>query len=96
METNDTLAPARHRQDDAEVFEVQQSKAMEQPSWNEARLDDLNGKVDALSRKVDKRFEKVDDEFKGLHRLIAYGAITMSSTTALGFAAIVSVMLAKL
>lgn len=95
METNDTLAQPEPRQDDAEVFEVQQSKAME-PDWNEARFDDLNGKVDALSRKVDRRFEKVDDEFKGLHRLIAYGAITMSSTTALGFAAIVGVMLAKL
>jgi len=48
---------ARGRQDDAEMFEVQQLQAMEQPKWNEARLDELKSTVD-------KGFERMDGEFK--------------------------------
>jgi hypothetical protein len=60
-----------------ETFEVQQLRAMEQPSWNEGRLDDLNRKVDdGIGRQDDERkelraevkagFEKVDEEFKAV------------------------------
>lgn len=41
------------------MFEVQQLNAMQQPSWNEGRLDDLN-------RKVDKGIGRLDDERKEL------------------------------
>jgi tetrahydromethanopterin S-methyltransferase subunit G len=41
------------------MFEMQQSSAMQRPSWNEGRLDDLN-------MKVDKGFERLDDERKEL------------------------------
>jgi tetrahydromethanopterin S-methyltransferase subunit G len=118
VEASDARAAAdgpQRRQDDAEMFEMQQLEAMEQPRWNEGRLDDLSRKVDdGIGRldeerkelrkevkegfekvdkrfdKVDKRFEKVADELKGLHRVIAYGAITMSGTMVVGFVSIMS------
>lgn len=58
-----------------ETFEMQQLRAMEQPNWNEGRLDDLNRKVDGgIGRLDDERkelrtemkagFEKVDKRFE--------------------------------
>lgn len=57
-----------------ETFEVQQLCAMEQPHWNEGRLDDLNRKVDdGIGRLDDERrelraemkagFDKIDRRF---------------------------------
>lgn len=39
---------------------------MEQPSWNEGRLDDLNKRVDDGFKRMDRGFEKVDGEFKAV------------------------------
>lgn len=58
-----------------ETFEVQQLRAMEQPRWNEGRLDDLNRKVDdGIGRLDDERkelraemragFDKIDGRFE--------------------------------
>jgi hypothetical protein len=54
------------RQDDAELFEVQQLRAMEQPSWNEGRLDDL-------SKRVDEGIGRLDEERKGLRAEVKEG-----------------------
>jgi hypothetical protein len=62
---------------DAEMFRLQQLRAMEHPSWSEGRLDDLNRKVDAGIGRLDderkefrgemrKGFDKVDEEFKSV------------------------------
>jgi archaellum component FlaC len=58
----------------AETFEVQQLKAMEQPKWNEGRLDDLSKRVDdgigrldedrkELRGEMKEGFDKVDKRF---------------------------------
>jgi tetrahydromethanopterin S-methyltransferase subunit G len=58
-----------------ETFEMQQLRAMEQPSWSEGRLDDLNRRVDnGIGRLDDERkelraemkagFERVDQRFE--------------------------------
>lgn len=60
-----------------ETFKMQQLGAMEQPSWSEGRLDDLNRRVDnGIGRLDDERkelraemkagFERVDEEFKAI------------------------------
>jgi hypothetical protein len=65
------------QRDNAEMFTVQQLRAMEQPSWNEGRLDDLNKRVDGGFERMDvefrsvrgemrRGFEKVDEEFKAV------------------------------
>lgn len=95
-ETPPAAARAQGGQDDAEMFEVQQLRAMEQPQWNEARLDDLNEKVEKGFEKVDERLEKVDDELKGMQRLMVQGTIAISSSMVVGFAAMATVMVAKL
>lgn len=59
MRESDAAAVEARARDDDEMFEVQQLKAMQQPSWNEGRLDDLN-------RKVDKGIERLDGEHKEL------------------------------
>jgi hypothetical protein len=69
-------APEAHGQPGHDAtFEVQQLRAMEQPSWNEGRLDDLNRKVDdGIGRLDDERkelraemragFDKIDGRFE--------------------------------
>lgn len=47
-------------QDDAGAFELQQLRAMEQPSWNEGRLDDLKSTVDQGFERMDRGFERID------------------------------------
>lgn len=47
-------------QDDAETFELQQLRAMEQSRWNEARLDDLNRKVDEGFKETREAFARID------------------------------------
>jgi hypothetical protein len=79
MQAGDAKATggAQERRDDAEMFTVQQLRAMEQPSWNEGRLDDLNKRVDGGFERMDEEFrfargetrrgfEKVDEEFKAV------------------------------
>jgi hypothetical protein len=72
-----TAPEAREAREDSEMFRLQQLRAMEQPSWSEGRLDDLNRKVDAgIGRLDDERkefrgemragFDRVDDEFKSV------------------------------
>lgn len=61
MEAHEARATGgSERRDDAETFEVRQLGAMEQPSWNAARLDDLSGKVDEGFMRMDARFAQVD------------------------------------
>jgi predicted nuclease with TOPRIM domain len=59
MRASNAAADAREARGDDEMFELQQSSSMQQPSWSEGRLDDLN-------RKVDKWIERLDDERKEL------------------------------
>jgi hypothetical protein len=131
---------AQERRDDAEMFTVQQLRAMERPSWNEGRLDDLNRKVDdgikrldeerkdlrgemkagfekvdremkagfekvdremnagfeKVDREMNAGFEKVDREMKGMQRLMAQGAIALSSSMVVGFVTMATVMVVKL
>src|ERR1041384_6152123 len=72
-----TAPEAREAREDAEMFRLQQLRAMEQPSWSEGRLDDLNKKVDAGIGRLDGErnelrgemragFAKVDGEFKAV------------------------------
>jgi hypothetical protein len=75
-DTERTREPQKQR-DDAEMFTVQQLKAMEQPSWNDSRLDDLNKRVEGGFERMDvefrsrrgemcRGFERVDEEFKAV------------------------------
>jgi chromosome segregation ATPase len=50
--------------EDAETFTVQQLRAMEQPSWSEGRLDDLNNKVDAGIGRLDEERKELRGEMK--------------------------------
>jgi hypothetical protein len=99
------LAPARHRQDDAEVFEVQQSKAMEQPSWTEGRLDDLNKKVDGGIGRLDEErkelrteakegFGKVDKRFDAMQRTLIASAASIIAAVIGAAAAIIVALIA--
>jgi chromosome segregation ATPase len=82
MQASDAEATgeSQEQRDDLEMFKLQQLTAMERPSWNEGRLDDLNKRVDdgfkrmdAGFAKVDERFEKVDEEFKAVRGEISAG-----------------------
>lgn len=66
MQASDDRAAggAQERRDDVEMFTVQQLRAMEQPSWNEGRLDDLNKRVDDGFKRMDEEFKRMDEEFK--------------------------------
>lgn len=48
----------------AETFEVQQLRDMEQPSWSEGRLDDLNRKVDDGIGRLDGERKELRVEMK--------------------------------
>jgi archaellum component FlaC len=50
--------------EDTETFKLQRLAAMQEPKWNEARLDDLNKKVEEGFKKVDQGFKRVDERFK--------------------------------
>jgi hypothetical protein len=68
MQASDVEAAAgsQEQRDDAEMFTVQQLKAMEQRSWNDGRLDDLNKRVDDGFKRMDAGFARVDQEFKAV------------------------------
>jgi len=69
-DTKATVPDVRETREDAETFAVQQLKAMEQPKWNEGRLDDLNKRVDdGIGRLDEERKElrgDMKDEFKSV------------------------------
>jgi hypothetical protein len=76
MEADKPIAAVNERsrrQDNAAAFEVQQWQAMEQPKWNEARLDDL-------SARVDRGFERVDERFDNLQRMLFWAAVSIVIT----------------
>jgi chromosome segregation ATPase len=60
------------QREDAETFTVQQLRAMEQPKWNEGRLDDLNKRVDSGIGRLDGERKELRGEvregFKGLDK----------------------------
>lgn len=89
-EARATSGEAAEYPGDAETFELQQSGAMEQPRWTEARLDDLNGKVDALSRKVDKAFEKVNERFDKVNERFDRLQLTLITAAAVIAAAVIT------
>jgi uncharacterized membrane-anchored protein YhcB (DUF1043 family) len=67
MEADEPTAAAAEtsrRQDDAETHEVQQLRVMEQPSWTEGRLDDLNNKVDQGIGRLDEERKELRMEVK--------------------------------
>ena len=67
MEVGDAkaVAPAvQGRPGGGETFEVQQLRAMEQPSWSEGRLDDLNRKVDDGIGRLDGERKELRVEMK--------------------------------
>jgi|GEM_PF-1001586 len=64
MRESDSAAISAQVRDDDETFEVQQLKAMQQPNWNEGRLDDLNKKVDDGIGRLDKEHRELRGEIK--------------------------------
>jgi hypothetical protein len=97
----------QEQRDDAEMFTVQQLRAMEQPSWNEGRLDDLNKRVDdgfkrmdvgfermdERFEKTDKRFEKINEEFKAVRSEMKADFDRMHRTLFLGAAGIIAALI---
>lgn len=61
---------------------------------------DLRGEMKAGFEKVDREmkagFERVDGELKGMQRLMAQGAIAISSSMVVGFVTMATVMVVKL
>lgn len=78
-------------------------------SWTDERLDDFRGevnrrfdKVDREFDKVDKRFDKVDhelhrinDRLDGLHKVVIYAILTLGSSTAAGWAAVIALIITR-
>lgn len=54
----------QEQRQDAETFAVQQLRAMEQPKWNEGRLDDLSKKVDDGIGRLDEERKELRGEVK--------------------------------
>jgi hypothetical protein len=102
MQASDAEATreTQEQRDDAEMFTVQQLRGMEQPSWNEGRLDDLNKRVnDGFKRmdvgfeKMNKRFEKVNEEFKAVRSEMKSDFDRIQRTLFLGAAGIIAALI---
>lgn len=87
----EAMSEDARRQDNAEMFEVQQLRVMEQLGKNEGRLDGLNSKVDEGIQRLDEErkdlrsemragFEKVDNEFKAVRGELTSGFDRMQRT----------------
>jgi hypothetical protein len=65
-------------------------------SWTDARLDDFAANVDRRFDAVEQRLGAVESELRGLHRVMAQGAIALTSAFLVGFAAMIGLVATQL
>jgi uncharacterized protein YPO0396 len=75
-------------------------------SWTDERLDDfakhVDQRFDKLERDVDRRFDKVDaelhrvnDRLDGLHRILTFAVLALTSATFAGYAAMIALIVTR-
>lgn len=70
--------------------------------WTDERLDDFRDDVNRRFDKVDRRFDKVDaelhrvnDRLDGLHKILMFAVISLTSATFAGYAAMIALIITR-
>jgi hypothetical protein len=70
--------------------------------WTDERLDDFRDEVARRFEEVDRRFDKVDtelhrvnDRLDGLHRIMIFAVIALTSSTFAGWAAMIALVVTR-
>lgn len=71
-------------------------------SWTDERLDDFRDEVNRRFDAVDRRFDKVDsglhrvnDRLDGLHRILTFAVIALTSATFAGYASMIALIVTR-
>ncbi len=64
-------------------------------SWTDERLDDFRDKVNRRFDKVDSELHRVNDRLDGLHRILTFAVLALTSATFAGYAAMVALIVTR-
>jgi hypothetical protein len=64
-------------------------------SWTDERLDDFRDEVYRRFDKVDSELHRVNDRLDGLHRILTFAVLALTSATLAGYAAMIALIVTR-